>query len=336
MKSVRSGPIARSISCPLFLLAMCLLAGCDTPAKDGSCVIGTIGRLPLDSYKNTPVVRATINKHPVLFTVDSGAFNSVLSEKYADMLDLTYSTGMVRTTGVKGTELQRIVQVDDIGLGGATNTNHAFAMTTQSFGATKPPQPPLVGLLGAEILLATDLVIDMPHHQMQLLDMKRCPYPAPLWKGMMHTVPIERDLDQMQLHLQFTLDEGKPIQAIFDTGASRTVIPLRMAHELGVTDDMLKKDRASIDFEAVGSDRVTAYHHHFRTMTLGDFTIHNPEVIIMNNDTLDHALFGADFLRHHRVWITTQRTMYVQHISEIPPDEDQPQPSSAAPGTAVK
>lgn len=336
MKKAASGPATRLLSCLILLLGMNLLAGCDAPVKDGSCTIGTLGRLPLYSSHNVPVVRATINKHPVLFEVDTGAYNSVLGEEYAGMLELSYSGGMVRAIGVKGTEFQRIVQVDDIGLGGATNTNHAFVMTSQPFHPTRPPLPPLVGMIGAEILLATDLVIDMPHHQMQLLDMKRCPYPMPLWKGTMHTVRIDRDLDDMKLHLHFALDGGEPIRAVFDTGASRTVIPLRMARKLGVTDAMLKNDRSTTDVQAVGDDKVTAYHHRFRTLTLGDFTIHNPEVIIMDNDTLDYALFGADFLRHHRVWITTENTMYVQHISEIPRDENQAPPSSATSETGAK
>ncbi|WP_438381354.1 retropepsin-like aspartic protease [Asaia sp. BMEF1] len=336
MKNAESARHRQSIACSVLLLGITLLTGCDAPVKDGTCTIGTIGRLPLYSSHNVPVVRATINKHPVLFEVDTGAFNSVLSEQYADKLDLNYSEGMVRAIGVKGTEFQRVVQVDHIGLGGATNTNHAFTMTSQLFHPTKPPLPPLVGLMGAEILLATDLVIDMPHHQMQLLDMKRCPYPAPLWKGAMHTVPIDRNLDDMKLHVHFALDGGEPIRAVFDTGASRTVIPLRMARKLGVTDAMLKNDRSTTDVQAVGDDKVTAYHHRFRTLTLGDFTIHNPEVIIMDNDTLDYALFGADFLRHHRVWITTENTMYVQHISEIPRDENQVPPSSAASETGAK
>ncbi len=310
---------------PFFVLCITALSGCDTPQKDGSCTISTLGVLPLYTSHHSPVVKATINKQPVLFEVDTGAFNSVLSEQYARKFDVTYASSMVRTVGAKGSEFQHVVQVDDIGLGGATNTNHAFTLTSLQFEPTRPPLPPLVGLLGAEILLASDLVIDMPHHNMQLLDMRQCPYPAPLWKGTMHIIPIDRNLDDMKLHLHFTLDGGAPIRAVFDTGASHTVLPVRIAHRLGVTDEMLKKDPSTTNFSAIGDDKTTVYRHHFKTMTLGDFTISDPEILINDNDILDYALFGADFLRQHRVWITTGQVMYVQHVSEIPPgNTDQP------------
>ncbi|GAB6855349.1 retroviral-like aspartic protease family protein [Asaia astilbis] len=328
MKTSATAFKKRSFALLPLILAASSVAGCDAPVKDGSCTIGTIGKLPLFTTHNVPVVRATINKQPVLFVVDTGAFNSVLSERLAKRFDLTYAAATIRTTGVKGTEMANIAQVDDIGLGGATNTNHAFALTSMEFEASKPPLPPLVGILGAEILLASDLVIDLPNHNMQLLDMQRCPYPAPLWKGIAHKVPIERNLDDMKIHLQFKLNGSAPLKAIFDTGSSRITLPLRYAHRLGITDEMLKHDHSTTDLSAIGDDKVTAYHHRFETMTLGDFTIRDADVTIIDTDTLEYALFGADFLSQHRVWITTKDTMYVQHISEIQPDE---RPLSANP-----
>lgn len=314
-------PILRPRRPALLVIAMAafgLIAGCDTPSPDKGCEIGTIGRMPLYSLHNVPVVRASLNHHPVLFEVDTGAFNSVLSDRYIDMLGLTLASGYVRVTGAKGTEFQNVTQVDDIGLGGATNTNHGFAVTSSVFATLRPPLPPLVGLLGAEILLASDLVMDMPHHEMQLLDMRRCPLPAPLWKGPLHRVAITSDLDTMKIGLTISIDGSKPIKAVLDTGASRTILPLRFARRLGVTDAMLAQDRSDTQFKAIGSDKVTAWHHRFKSLTLGDFTIYDPEVFILSSDDLDYALFGADFLKEHRLWVTTRGEMYVQHISEIP------------------
>ncbi|MFC0502891.1 aspartyl protease family protein [Asaia krungthepensis] len=302
------------------LAVLGMLAGCDDqpPLQPGQCEIQTFGRMHLWSLQNIPVVQTKIDGKPVLFMVDTGAFNSVLFKNNAKSLNLTYTGATAHTRGVRGDEMQSIVKVDKLDLGTGSTTDHVFMLTESPGPQVKAPLPPIVGLLGAEFLLAYDLVIDMPHHAMYLLDMRRCPYVTPMWKGTVHAVPIEDDRDDNKIRMNFTIDNSKPIPAILDTGAYGITIPYHLAHrKIGITRDDLKKDRFTTDVHGIGDDDVTSYIHEFSKLDLGDFEITNVKVEIDDADNIDYALFGARFLHSARIWLTTKNKLYVQHISEM-------------------
>lgn len=302
------------------LLVCTGLAACDDqpPLQPGHCEIQTLGRLPLGRLHNIPVVQARIDGKPVLFLVDTGAFNSVLFSKSVKNLDLTYTGGMVIANGVHGREDEPIVRINKLDLGSGTTSDHLFAMTDSLAPRSFPSQPPIVGLLGAEFLLAADLVIDMPHHAMYLLDMRRCPYVTPYWKGTVHRIPVEHDRTTNKITLSFTINDSKPIPAIFDTGASGIVIPYDLAHrKTGLTRAELKKDRSDTATLGIGDDEVRSYYHQFDHLDLADFRIGNARVTIDDADHLETALFGARFLQQARIWLTTKDVMYVQHVSEM-------------------
>lgn len=310
-----------------FIVALSGLGGCDAtpPTPDGHCVVETIGRMPLRSLDNIPVVEARLNGKPVLFMVDTGAFNSVLYLDATRDIGLDYTGKFIDATGARGHETQQIVLVDTLDLGTGKDTGHYFALSRSSLHSTRPPLPPLVGLLGAEILLSSDLVIDMPHHEMQLLGMKRCPYITPFWGGTVHSIPITLDRDDNKIHLTFRIDGSKDIPAVFDTGASTTVVPFYLARQkLGLSRKDIAGDRKNTDVHAIGNGELTSYHHIFDAVRLGDFVINHARVSILEEDTLDYALFGANFLKSTRVWISYKGAMYVQHVSEM----------RAPPGTA--
>lgn len=304
----------------LVLMTCASLAACDDqpPLEPNHCEIETLGKLPLGRLHNIPVVEAKIDGKPVLFLVDTGAFNSVLFAKNAKSLDLAYTGGMVHASGAHGREEEPVVRIDKLDLGSGTTSDHLFTLTETMAPRSPPSQPPIVGLLGAEFLLAADLVIDMPHHAMYLLNMRRCPYVTPYWKGTIHKIQVDRDEGINKIGLHFTINGGKPIPAIFDTGASGIIIPYGLAHKkTGVTRTDLKKDRSGTGMQAIGDDVVTSYYHEFDHLDLGDFRINNARVIIDDADNLDYALFGARFLQHTRIWLTTKDVMYVQHVSEM-------------------
>ncbi|WP_122048869.1 retropepsin-like aspartic protease [Asaia bogorensis] len=303
-----------------FMIGLVLLTGCDDqpPLQPGQCEIRTLGRLRLRSFDAIPVVEARIDGKPVLFMVDTGAFNSVIFKKNASMLSLNYIGATAQVRGVHGMESSAVVRVDRLDLGSGATTDHAFVLTESMAPRTPKGLPPIVGLLGAELLMASDLVIDMPHHAMYMLDMRRCPYITPYWQGTVHKIPIERDWDDNKVRLTFTINGSKPIPAIFDTGSSNVLLPYPLAHDkLGITRRDLRKDPSSTDSMAVGEDKVTSYHQQFDHLDLGDFRINNAWVTIDDADNIDHALFGARFLHHTRIWLTTKDVMYVQHVSEM-------------------
>ncbi|NIE80054.1 retroviral-like aspartic protease family protein [Asaia sp. As-1742] len=308
------------LRCLPLMMGLLVLAGCDDqpPLQPGHCEIRTLGRLRLRSLASIPVVEARIDGKPVLFMVDTGAFNSVIFKKNASMLSLNYTGATAQVRGVHGIESSAVVRIDRLDLGSGATTDHAFVLTESMAPRTPKGLPPIVGLLGAELLMASDLVIDMPHHAMYMLDMRRCPYITPYWQGTVHKIPIERDWDDNKVRLTFTIDGSKPIPAIFDTGSSHVLLPYSLAHEkLGITRRDLKKDPSSTDSMAVGEDTVTSYHQQFDHLDMGDFRISNAWVTIDDADNIDHALFGARFLHQTRIWLTTKDVMYVQHVSEM-------------------
>jgi hypothetical protein len=84
---------------------------------------------------------------------------------------------------------------------------------------------------------------------------------------------------------------------------------------LGVTDEMLLRDRARIG-QGVGEGRIVYYAHHFGELRVGDAVEHdwvmNVAELPPPLDRFD-MLLGADWLGTRRVWISNaERRLFVR------------------------
>ncbi len=158
-------------------------------------------------------------------------------------------------------------------------------------------------LLGADILLAFDIDLDLPAHKMIFYRARHdCPNAAPPWTEAyigLNGITTQRD----RLLVPFELD-GVHGMGILDTGAQISSISQTMAERTGLDEEQLETDR-TVMAHGAAPDQVAVRVHRFHELRVGPAVMHSPAlpVVPMTNDMGD-ALIGADFLQGRRLWLS--------------------------------
>ncbi len=220
-----------------------------------------------------------------------------------------------------------------VGIGG-TNVNADAVVTEFKLGSVNldPVQrlavgtfrfPPgfADGLLGADVLLAFGLDIDVPGRMLAVYSVHRCTTTRPDWSEPFEAIAgVTPQKDRLMIPFQL---DGVSGQAILDTGASATTIGARMANRLGLTEDKMALDRKIVQSGA-GSGTVTAHYHWFRELRVGPSTTKGLMLSVLPTDVgFGDALIGEDFLEGRRVWLSfPTRQVFVSKLAH----ETGPQP----------
>ncbi|MFB9915056.1 retropepsin-like aspartic protease family protein [Gluconobacter kanchanaburiensis] len=292
-----------------------LLASCQSGPRQ--CKLYVSGDMPVLNDRGSPVVRATINGHPVALIVDTGAFSTTIGQRFIEPLGLRDAGGTFRVRGVGGDDYGRVVMIDTLDMGSSKALNVAVAGVGKFTGHVAGL--PVVGLFGRDFLGRYDTVVDMPNHRVKLVETEGCDTPTPGWAGRVHTVPISHLYDGgHQTSVSIRLN-GHLTDAMLDTGAATTLISRDAARAAGVTRAMLEKDPVTTGYGLI-RDPVKNYRHHFETFQLGDLTFRNVELKIADDLPDTEGLVGADVLRHYRIWIPRDGSkMFIQHDMDISP-----------------
>ena len=164
-------------------------------------------------------------------------------------------------------------------------------------------QPPVLGLIGMDLLGHYDLDLDLPHHKLSLWDIRSssilCRHP-PFW-----STPGQRLTSQRirnRFFIPFTLDGQKGL-ALIDSGARSHIISRDFVHKLGITKEELDRDPGGTS-AGIG-DREHRYHwHRFNRLTLGSQTQLHPVLTVTSLHEQADMLLGADWLIHHQLWLS--------------------------------
>lgn len=248
-----------------------------------------------------PLVTLRINGGTAHLLLDTGAEQTTLTEAAAQRLGLSADFASKQTmTGVGGAISAGMVRPDLVTAGGRPLPGVVFAVVA----VTLPPvgYQQVDGLLGADMLSAYDLDIDLSQHLIFLYDAPKCAVPTLPWKRPFVEVAAKFSRHR---HLSFpiTLD-GKPLTAFIDTGAQLTLIDSAAAEKTGVTEAALSGD-AQVRMQGVSTQIVTARHHHFARLSLADGMAIAPLLAItpLGLDDAD-LLLGTDLLARQRVWMS--------------------------------
>ncbi len=301
----------------LWLAALVLLglAGCGTrdlaaPNAQGVCPLIRLADMPIETRGNLLYVRAGIGSAEVTLLVDTGAERTLLTEATVNRLglprDLQHAT---RTSGIGSATLAWDAKLPNgLILGGRSFP--VDTVTVGPFAISKPGDPAVDGLLGADVLLAFDMDIDLPRGRLVLYHARRaCPEAGPPWNE--PYIPIagiatRRD----RLLVPFSLD-GVTGMAILDTGAQFSAISQRMAERTGLFEEAMATDR-TVMARGAAPDQVAVRLHRFRELRVGPAVMQAPMLpVVPMSDGLGDALIGADFLRGRRAWLSfsTQRLL---------------------------
>ncbi len=223
--------------------------------------------------------------------IDTGGFASMLMESTVKSLDLrTHEVGNLRVTGFGGYFYNRFVEADDITLGELKQPSLKFLVHGD--------MADVGGILSPDILRNFDLDFDFANSRLTLFRPGDCEGQHVWWtKDPYSVVSFTTDRSQ-HIIVPVTLD-GKQIDAMFDTGASTSVLDLETAESLFGFDE---KD-ARVETET-GYD----YKFPFKELSFGGVVVKNPRLpLIKRVDTGTLApimLVGINVMRMLHMYVS--------------------------------
>jgi predicted aspartyl protease len=286
----------------LFRLSVLLvLATCAAPVLPptrAACHVQRRTDLKLTVARDFLLVPVTLDRARVLLVVDTGAETSTVTPEAAARLKLRHDGGHATLVGVAGALRSESVRLRRLDLGGIVWPEPSLSVAAlPSFPGVEPP---VAGLLGADLLARYDVELDIPGRRMALYSVTDCGQYAPA--GETGAVPLSRTASGL-VFVSAVVD-GQPVRALLDTGARTTLLSRRTAARLGVSGDMLADDptRSGV---GIGLADVTVHRHRFNEVRLGPVVARRMlvDVADLGLPGVD-MLLGMDFLAAHQVWIS--------------------------------
>jgi predicted aspartyl protease len=280
----------------------------ETTAAD-TCTVDHVADVPAHVVGGAIAVAAKINDSPVQMVLDTGATASILDQLMVDALGLPDDPHRQTTVhGVGGEVLSRNALIDSFEIGG--QEWQSMSLPTGRLPNNLPADPPVAGVLGADRLSSFDVELDVPHGRMTLWDVRHCSGDFVRWDFPHFAVPLtRRERNRMVAGIGI---DGRPVTALIAWGARTSSMTEDAAERLGVTPDILEKDRMET---LRGSDRndIAVRLHRFDAVRIGRQMIHHATIRVggLHLNDVD-MLLGADYARTRHIWLSyATRQMFV-------------------------
>lgn len=302
-------------------VAVCLvlvLAGCADEAVEArgplpaGCSLTPRAEVPLHDHRRFILAQVSLNGQPVTMVIDTGAEVSTITAAAAARLGLeaAASDGTPRLLhGVAGDVATRALKVREVALSGKVVLRDTV-LDISSLPSFAGVNPPVAGLLGGDILSRYEVELDVPGHRLALYSATNCNGYTPWQRAV--AVPLQRA--RTTLLKVDVMVNGRPIQALLDSGARTTLVRRTAALRLGVSEAALAADPRLTGL-GVGAGRAVFHQHRFDELGVpGDLD----KDVIADIGELRlpgvEMLLGADYLGQRRVWISyaTER-LFLQH-----------------------
>ncbi len=278
----------------LLCLALPVLPSCAA----ASCSVPTVAELPLRQSAGFLTVAVTVAGQPASLLLDTGAEGGLVTPDAARRLRLPADPD--RRTRVVGTGGPGAVAAHVV-LGGMVLGDIALPPLSVPVGplpAVPRIIPPVAGLLGADVLAAFEVEIDVPRKRLILHELYGdCDDPVP-WPHT--TVPLRRVGDRL---VAPALLDGSPLEALVDTGALSIALDTEAAARLGVSADMLAVDPGGIS-GGVDMREVPFHWHRFASLAIGDIVLRDPVLTVTRVREATPILLGASWFATRRVWLS--------------------------------
>jgi predicted aspartyl protease len=289
-----------------------ILAGCET-APQVDCDLTMVAQMPLEVQDHLLVVPMGINGKWVHLVVDTGAERTTINDAAAERLGLPHDPRYVNhAMGIGGPTVTTDVTIDRMVLGDVHFPVYRIAVGTFKLQTERGLNAD--GLLGADILLAFDMDIDVPGGKLTLYRSRVCPNTRPPWPDPpIEITGVRARKDRLLLPIELDNVAG---MAILDTGAQGNVVGVAMARRMGLDEQTLAHDRP-IRQHGVGSAETISRLHQFRLLRIGPVAEENPRITVLPSDFgVGDALIGEEFLQGRRVWLSFKnRQVFVSRRS---------------------
>jgi predicted aspartyl protease len=235
-----------------------------------------------------PLVPVTIEGRSKHLLVDTGGFNSMLERATVRELGLRPIPVNSAVTTVTGGSSTEVVRVNDFRLGPVPVRDHYFWVDPDgNEGRTIGPYE-MAGLIGAEILRRYDADFDFAAGTLNLILQDHCPGAVVHWPAPnLAVVPFQLS-DSFHISFSVMLD-GKPINAILDTGAAETVMNLSTALTTFRVDlnapEVQRVDELVAAHQGVsgrqGGTTEAVYRRRFGSLAVEGLTVASPMIMLM-------------------------------------------------------
>jgi len=287
---------------PALLLLATLAACADAPPPGPvarGCTIERATTVALRNARNFMLAPVSLDGRDTLFVVDTGAEASTVTPQAAEALRLPTDQrhGSV-LLGIAGPFHTPNVRVRSFALGEVVRADQSLGIGRMP--SFPPSVPTVAGLLGADVLSAYDVDLDLPNGRMALYTPRGCAGFVP-WPGAV-AVPLART--RSGLAFVDAVVDGVTVRALLDTGARTTLLARATAASLGVSQAALAHDPQRVGI-GIGLGNIDVRTHRFgelglpgamqRNVAANVADIHLPGV---------EMLLGADYLGARRIWIS--------------------------------
>jgi predicted aspartyl protease len=297
----------------------------DTAAK---CQLVQVADWPVRLAHGKILLDGTVNGHEVGIAIDTGSEKTVIFRSSAQRLGLALrDVPGVRFFGFGGGTRAQAADIDEITIAGATRKG------MRVFVAGENDQSSWGDLvLGEDFLASVDVEFDLAHKAVRLFQPRGCEgvslaYWASDGGSSVDIDPVSDVNPKIRLKVEVN---GVAIDAMLDSGASRSILDSGYARQVGVTPDT-PGVRPSGKIGGIGARTTDAWRGTFATFVIGNERIRDADLefadfrrvheertgshVTMSSLQAEPMVLGADFIRSHRVLVShTKHRMYFSYV----------------------
>jgi len=311
----------RIVAAAALVAAFALGWGGVASAQDGKdCKFVKVAELPLKFERNQPLVQVSINGKPAWFLIDTGASNSNVFGGAAKAFGLSeVSADGVTFYGIGGGQDAKLVIISEFGLGAAKVKNVRLFSLGHSGSAEH------AGLLGRHFLgQFGDIEFDLAAGALRFWKADHCEKRSlAYWTKAPAMAELSHADNEAPYIVRVRLN-GKPVDAMLDSGAGTTIVTPGLAMQAGVSPEKYQSEVRYLG--GIGEGKVAARIANFDSVAVGQEEIKHTRLQVSDmfaQDTASHTgsklatreympdlpdmLLGADFLRSHRVLIAASQ-----------------------------
>jgi predicted aspartyl protease len=275
--------------------------------------------LAVKMVRMKPIVSVQLEGQERRFIVDSGAFYSSVSAKFAveqkmkpvnmqrPGLHLAAQATVLTNGFGDNPAASVVVQADEFDLGGMRLKNWKF-LTYDG-----PEEP--AGLIGQDILHQIDVEYDLAHGSIKLMDVKDCKDVNLAYWTKPEAGPSVLPMESTQRgneHVEAIVTiNGVKMDAVFDTGAAQSILTKDAARRarVHVTDPGVREGSDGYD---INGNRFKIWSAPFASVKIGGEEIKNGRLLIGDTAQSSYDLvIGADFFMAHHVYVAnSQQKIY--------------------------
>lgn len=303
--SVRAIPCA--VQCMAAVILILTLVPCPALA-DTACKIARLAELPVTMSGTAPIVHALINGQDAAFVADSGAFFNSLTPAAATQFKLPRRMAPMGyyVSGVGGDQTPDIATVKEFTIFGLKVPNVVFIVVGNDMHSA-------VGLLGQNLFRIADTEYDLANGAIRIMrpgDGCKSIGLAYWATGTPYSqIEIARTSESDPHIVGDVYVNGTKIRAMFDTGASSSVLSLEGARRAGITPTSEGVVPAGASY-GIGQHYVPRWIAPIHSFKIGDEEIRDIKLHIgeigSSSERVD-MLVGADFFLSHRIFVANSR-----------------------------